>query len=733
MTVVRPSVWAVALLASLVSAARAQQSNVSYVALNTCCIAQDGQGNNFIVSSSAFPLETNPAGATAQATTITVVKMDPSGNAVSEFTFQAGNDGQAAAAAVDPVGNLWIVGSVAASAQSTPIVGLIAKVDNTATHLLYSGTFGGLDTNGDTAISAIAFDPAGNPYLAGSTSQSDFPSTPGAFMGAIPAAAAGQEIFYGFIAKLTPASQETPPYTLSYSTLIGGPQASTFASVLAVDANGLATVAGVTSASDFPLTAGAFQTQSPSGGADVFVTRLNAKGSGLVWSTLLGSAAGLPTATVGGIALDSSGNVVLAGITAGPNFPITSGAIQPGLATPQNGAASPGDGFVAKLDSTGARLLFSTYYGIASASGPTSGSFLISYAYFIGSNFAVPRLRLDAQADIWITESLADFSGLALRPGSLVLGYALIAELAPDGSSVLFSELAPDGMAGQDLVLNPDGSLTVIGPPRGVAFNALVSTGFVLRQPRATPTGVSILGVADAAAYAVNNAVAPGEFVSIYGTGLGPAAGASMQLDASGLVATSLGGTRVSFGGVFAPLIYASENQINLLVPYEVAGSAQVKMTIATGAGSSQTLPLQVVAAQPNIFAVLNSDGSLNSPSRPASPGDTVSILASGAGALTPGLPDGTIAPSPPAAPAASVQVDFSFFIFEGFGAGIGSLAATPARASGIPGVVIDLLRVDVPVPAQLVMDGPPPFGVAVAVGNSTSPTLPFYVTVPSN
>ena len=382
----------------------------------------------------------------------------------------------------------------------------------------------------------------------------------------------------------------------------------------------------------------------------MFITRLDAKGTGLVWSTLLGSATGLPTATVGGIALDSSGNVVLAGITAGPNFPITSGAIQPLPAAPQNGAVSSGDGFVAKLDSTGARLLFSTYYGIASASGSTSGSFLISYPYLIGSNFAPPRLRLDGQGDIWITESLADFSGLALHPSSLVLGYALIAELAPDGSSVLFSELAPDGMAGQDLVLNPDGSLTVIGPPRGVAFNALVSTGFVLRQPRATPTGVSILGVADAAAYAVNNAVAPGEFVSIYGTGLGPAAGASMQLDASGLVATSLGGTRVSFGGVFAPLIYASENQINLLVPYEVVGSAQVKMTIATGAGSSQTLPLQVVAAQPNIFAVLNSDGSLNSPSRPASPGDTVSILVSGAGALTPSLRDGTIAPSPPPA-----------------------------------------------------------------------------------
>ena len=658
--------------------------------------------------------------------------MDPSGNPISEFTFDTGNDGQAAAAAVDPLGNLWIAGSVAASAQSSPTVGLIAKLDSSGTDLLYSGTFGGRDRNGDTAIGAMAFDPAGNLYLAESTSQSDFPSRPGDYIGAIPSAAAGQQIFYGFIAKLTPASQSTPPYTPSYATLLGGQQSSTFASVLAVDANGLATVSGTTSASDFPVTPGAFQTQLQ-GGNDVFITRLNAKGTGLVWSTLLGAASGLPTASLGGIALDSSGNVVLSGIAADSNFPITSGAIQPHFAMPQNGAASSGDGFVAKLDSTGGSLLFSTYYGIASYSGSTTGSFFVSYPYLIGSNSASPRLRLDAQGDIWITESLADASGLVLQPNSLFLGYALIAELAPDGSSVLFSELAPDGMAGQDLTLNPDGSLTVIGPPRGVDFNAPVSSGFVLRQPRATPTGISILGVADAAAYAVNDAVAPGEYVSIYGTGLGPATGALMQLDPSGVVATSLGGTRVSFGGVFAPLIYASENQINLLVPYEVAGSAQVNTIVTTAAGSSQTLPLQVVAAQPNIFAVVNSDGSLNSASHPAAPGETVSIFVSGAGALNPRLPDGTIALSPALAPAATIQVDFYFGIFEGFGAGIGTLAATPVYAGGIPGTAIDLLRVDVPVPAQLVIAGPPPFSVGVAAGNSTSPALPLYVAVPSN
>jgi uncharacterized protein (TIGR03437 family) len=640
-------------------------------------------------------------------TTITVVKMDSSGNVISQFAFPAGSDGQAAAGAVDPAGNLWIAGSIAVSSQSYPTLGLIAKLDSTGTHLLYSGTFGGLDPTGATAISAIAFDPAGNLYLAGSTSQTDFPVTPGAFISALNTAPA--YVPKGFVAKLTPASQQTPPYTPAYSTLLGGQPSgnslvATYISALAVDSNGIVTVAGYTYASDFPVTSGAFQTQFQGAYADGFVTRLNAQGNGLIWSTLLGE--GAP----GAIALDSSGNVVVAGTTTDPSFPVTPGAIQPQLAQATFYVV---DGFVTELDSAGARLMFSTYYGNVNAT---------------------PKLRLDAQGDVWITESLADPSGLVLGPNSIVVGDAVIAELAPDGRSVLFSELVPNGMAGQDLALNPDGSLTVIGPPEGVAFNAAVSTGFVLRQPRAAPTGVSILGVADSAAHAVNNVIAPGEFISIYGNGLGPAAGVGLEIDSNGRVANALGGTEVSFGGVLAPLYYAAENQINVLVPYEVAAGTQVNMKISTVAGSSQILPLQVVAAQPNIMAVLNSDGSRNSSSNPASPGDMITILVSGAGALNPQLPDGAIAASPAPAPAANVQVDFHFTLFAFClvdcppNIGIGTLAATPAYAGGIPGTVIDMLRVDVTVPANLYMAGPPPFGVAVAVGNSTSPTLQFYL-----
>jgi uncharacterized protein (TIGR03437 family) len=733
----RSSLGAAVLLAFSVSTARAQPATLSYVGAGPCCIAVDGNGNNFVVSFSA--LLSRPS----QPTAILVTKLGPDGQLISNFALEVGTGDVPTAAAVDPAGNLWIMGStpppVAPPPNSNiptvgpPAAGLIVKLDNSGANVLFSGTFGGLDPNGATSINAIAFDPGGNLYLAGTTNQLDFPVTPGAFISQIPSVPTPSGLGapgrppYGFLAKLTPANQTTPPYTVAYSTLLGGQQVpaplptcsscfpllpATTVAALAVDANGIVTAAGITDASDFPLTPHAFQTQFEGGdnSPNVFLTRLNAQGTGLIWSTFLGEGISVSATTLGGVALDATGNVTVAGITQDPNFPVTSGALQPQIAESR-------DVFVAKLNSTGTGLLFSTFYGSSTYATP-------------------PKLRLDAQGDIWITEPSPDVSGLVLHPNSLILGGALIAELSADGSSVLFSELLPNGVAGQDLVLNPDGTLTVTGPPEGVGFSAPISTGFALRLPRATPTGVSILGVADSAVNAVTNTVAPGEYVSIYGTGLGPAAGVG-QIDANGVVSSSLGGTQVSIGGVLVPLIYASTNQLNVLVPYETAatipieGSGQVNMTITSAAGTSQTLPLQVIQAQPNIFVVLNSDGSVNSASNPAAVGATVSILVSGAGALNPTLPDGMIAGSPAPAPALKVQADFTFEIFEGFGAGVGVDTVAPSYAGSIPGMVMDMLEVKAPVP-NLNMQGPPPFGVAVVVGDSTSPEFPFYVASPA-
>ena len=672
--------WTAVLLALSSTAIRAQQSTLSNIELTPCCIAPDRHGNNFIVSTSQLPV------GSTELPTISVAKTDSTGNVVSQFAFQPAAYGRPAAAAVDPNGNLWIGGWTYSGA------GLIAELDSSGAHLLYTGTFGGLDPNGYSHINAMAFDPAGNLYLGGYTGQADFPLTTGSFLSQFGAAGCPLNgAVYGFIAKLTPGNQATPPYVLVWSTLLGGRQfppvrcglPATTVSALAVDANGVVTAAGQTQEPDFPVTPGAFQTQYDQPNGYAFITRLNAQGTGLIWSTLLGAPATaeiFDNMQVSGLAEDSSGNVVLTGTTIAPSLPVTAGALQPQFANPAGYPAGPVNGFVAKLNSTGSGLLFSTYYGIA-------------------NNLSPPRL--DAQGDIWITGSVADRSGPVLRPNSLVLGGSLIAELAPDGSTVLFSELLSNGVAGQDLVLNPDGSLTVTGPSAAGQLN--LPSGFVLRLPRGIPTGVSVLGVADSAVNAVTGTVAPGEFLSIYGTGLGPPAV----------------GALVFFDGIPAPVLYASNSQINVLVPYEIADSEQMSLQISTVAGSSSTGPLQVVPANPGVFVVLNADGSVNSPSNLAAPASLVSIFGSGAGELNPPLPDGTVAGSPAPVPALAVQVNFSCLAGGHFP---GGRTVTPIYAGGIPGTLVNLLRVDVNVPAGC-------GSLTVQVGGSNSPSFPVYAS----
>src|SRR6185436_14284487 len=106
---------------------------------------------------------------------------------------------------------------------------------------------------------------------------------------------------------------------------------------IAVDSFGNAYVTGQTAAIDFPTTPGAFQTNY--GGGDAFVSKLNAAGTALVYSTYINGASG------NGIAVDSAGNAYVTGEASTPNFPTTPGAFQT--------APFGFDTFVTKLNATG--------------------------------------------------------------------------------------------------------------------------------------------------------------------------------------------------------------------------------------------------------------------------------------------------------------------------------------------------------------------------------------------
>ena len=160
---------------------------------------------------------------------------------------------------------------------------------------------------------------------------------------------------------------------LAYSTYLGG-SGDDVAQDVAVDASGNAYVTGSTTSTNFP-TASPLQ-PTLSGDRDVFVTKLNAAGSALVFSTYLG---GSSTEFGGGIAVDASGNVYVTGQTFSTDFPTVS-AVQPTF------GGSDRDAFVAKLNAAGSALVYSTYLG---GSGRDSGGDIAvdtsSNAYVVGT------------------------------------------------------------------------------------------------------------------------------------------------------------------------------------------------------------------------------------------------------------------------------------------------------------------------------------------------------------
>jgi hypothetical protein len=138
---------------------------------------------------------------------------------------------------------------------------------------------------------------------------------------------------------------------LNYSTYLGGAGATIEqAFSIAVDSAGCAYVTGNTSSSTFPTTSGAYQTSFKAGTYDAFVTKLNAAGTGLIYSTYVG---GGDYEYAQGIAVDSAGSAYLAGFTESTNFPTTSGVYQ----TARKGYI---DAFVTKLNAAGTALVYST-------------------------------------------------------------------------------------------------------------------------------------------------------------------------------------------------------------------------------------------------------------------------------------------------------------------------------------------------------------------------------------
>ena len=261
--------------------------------------------------------------------------------------------------------------------------------------LEYSSYLGGSED--DQGIS-VAVDAAGNLYVTGDTGSSNFPTTSGAFQ------TTGSSAVY--VTKVDAAGSG-----LVYSTYLGGSKASVGHGI-AVDAAGNAYVTGRTESSDFP-TARPFQAAYGGGSDDAFITKLNAEGSALVYSTYLG---GSNYDQGRSIAVDGAGNAYITGITESANFP-TANPVQAGLSGER-------DTLVAKLNASGSSLVYSTYLG---GSGVDVGHFI----------------TVDAAGSAYVTglTNSADFPTARPLQATFRGGRydAIVTKLNPEGSALVYS------------------------------------------------------------------------------------------------------------------------------------------------------------------------------------------------------------------------------------------------------------------------------------------------------
>ncbi len=247
----------------------------------------------------------------------------------------------------------------------------LAVFNSSLSGLLYGSYLGG-SSSYNTATS-VAVDSSGNAYITGFTFSSNFPVTSGAY----------QTTFGGgpddaFIAKFDPALSGSA--SLVWSTYLGGSgrdgSVSDNPSVLApgqtgpgiaVDSADDVYVTGSTESSNFPTTPGAFQTRQPAtvgtnynDTTDTYVTKLNATGTALIYSTYLG---GNNLDGGSSIAVDGAGNATITGWTLSTNFP-TLNPIQAQKASGTDGWGNiNSDVFLTTLNPSGSALLFSTYLG----------------------------------------------------------------------------------------------------------------------------------------------------------------------------------------------------------------------------------------------------------------------------------------------------------------------------------------------------------------------------------
>ena len=614
--------------------------------------------------------------------TITAIATDAAGN--TYVTGNRGNPSIPTAILLDPYASVTSIRLGVFTAAYAPDDVFVSKIDPSG-KVLFTNTFAG---KGVDQAFAVAVDPTGNIYVAGTTTSPDFP---------ISNALQSQNSQFGagFIVKLSSDGR-----TILYSTYFGGLQGMTSINAMTTDAAGNLYLTGTTAASDFPQTAGmpsasAAITQFSPDLSAAFVASIDASGDKILFSGAVAGTYILTTqvclfncsySTTGmAVALDASRNVYFGGNTDTNNLPTTSGAfLQQGLGA-----------FAGKIAAGGTSLAYLTYLGNASelAHAPwltganvlssltvdpagnaylagttgdpkfpvTSGAYQTTFAGNPVDEFGIPsntdgfvaKLKPDGTALVWATylggsgnDSInsisADANGDVWATGTTTStnfpsaqgwsqGGDFLVEFNPTGSALAYSARYPNGTISTAVALDTTLLIHTAG-----------ATGILSGIASTAPPSPKIFGIGNAAGGPLAGRVSPAEVISIYGPHIGTSAGFAGRV---GTYPTSVAGVQVTIGGIPAPLLYLSDGQINAVVPMEVTAQASATVQITNGSVITAAYPIWIDSSDAMLFpGVLNQNGTLNSETNPAKANSVVSFYATGWQSSFAPLTDGQVA-----------------------------------------------------------------------------------------
>jgi len=431
-------------------------------------IAVDAAGTAYVIGatrSADFPLQNAVQSALAGGFDLFVAKLNATGSELVYSTYLGGSTNESiteiggSSIAVDSTGSAYVTGGSDSSdfptyqARQATLAGagpdaVVAKLNPAGTALVYSTYLGGSDYD-DAA--GIAVDAAGNAYVHGITSSTDFPTTSSAWQ---PTANGS---FDAFVAKFNPTGA-----ALVYATYLGG-SGDDQGLGIALNGAGHAYLSGNTTSTNFPTrnpfqsTLGGGLTDNP---PDAYVAQLDAAGSTLVYATYLG---GSGWEWGSNIAVDAAGNAVVTGDSGSPDFPTRT----PLMPVPQNDVM---DAFVTQFDPTGTTLVFSSHLGVTGP-GDTSGR----------------GISLDAAGNIYVaglTGAGFPTTASALQPGfgGLTDGFVVKISAGPANPVavplwlVALGDVTGDGAHSVAVILEDAAAQTVTAVVKRAVAGTLVQT-----------------------------------------------------------------------------------------------------------------------------------------------------------------------------------------------------------------------------------------------------------------